>query len=123
MLKSRFEESRRKRQETKERRERDRIERAEAWQHRKQQEIPYLGDGVSAGLNHTDCNEERLHSYGLPVVGTSEQIASAMGISVGQLRFLAFSRKTSTISHFFLFFFFFCCCRRYAVCRFWWLLF
>src|SRR5919202_5878690 len=100
MLKSRLEESRRKRQETKERRERDRIERAEAWQHRKQQEIPYLGDGVSAGLNHTDCNEERLQSYGLPVVGTSEQIASAMGISVGQLRFLAFSRKTSTISHY-----------------------
>jgi hypothetical protein len=59
MLKQRLEESRRKRQETKERRERDRIERAEAWRLKKQQEIPYLGDGVSAGLNYTNYNEER----------------------------------------------------------------
>src|SRR4028119_1365758 len=100
MLKQRLEESRRKRQETKERRERDRIERAEGWRLRKQQEIPYLGDGVSAGLNYTDCNEQRLQDFGLPVCGTPEQIAGAMGISVGQLRFLAFSRATSTISHY-----------------------
>jgi len=100
MLKQRLEESRRKRQETKERRERDRIERAEAWRLRKQEEIPYLGDGVSAGLNYTDCNEQRLQDFGLPVCGTPEQIAGAMGISVGQLRFLAFSRATSTISHY-----------------------
>jgi len=100
MLKQRLEESRRKRQETKERRERERIERAEAWRQRKQQEIPYLGDGVSGGLNYTDCDEERLQAYELPVCQTPEQIASAMGISVGQLRFLAFSRDTSTISHY-----------------------
>jgi len=100
MLKQRLEESRRKRQETKERRERDRIERAEAWRLRKQEEIPYLGDGVSAGLNYTDYNEQRLQDFGLPVCGTPEQIAGAMGISVGQLRFLAFSRATSTISHY-----------------------
>jgi hypothetical protein len=100
MLKQRLEESRRKRQETKECRERDRIERAEAWRLRKQQEIPYLGENVSAGLNYTNCNEERLHSLGLPVCGTPEQITAAMGISVGQLRFLAFSRHTSTISHY-----------------------
>jgi hypothetical protein len=100
MLKQRLEESRRKRQETKERRERERIQRAEAWRQRKQQEIPYLGDGVSGGLNYTDCDEERLQAYGLPVCETPEQIASSMGISVGQLRFLAFSRHTSTISHY-----------------------
>jgi hypothetical protein len=75
-------------------------QRAEAWRLRKQQEIPYLGDGVSGGLNYTDCDEERLQAYGLPVCQTPEQIASAMGISVGQLRFLAFSRDTSTISHY-----------------------
>jgi len=100
MLKQRLEESRRKRQETKERRERDRIARAQAWQQRKQQEIPYLGETVSAGLNYTEGNEERLQSYGLPLLGTAEQIAAAMGISIGQLRFLAFDRKTSTISHY-----------------------
>lgn len=100
LLKQRLAESRRKQQETKERKERERLERAAAWQQRKQQEILYLGENVSGGLNHTSCNEERLHSYGLPVLATAEQIATAMGISVGELRFLAFSRQTSTITHY-----------------------
>ncbi len=100
MLQQRLAESRRKRQETKERRERKRQERAEAWKQQKQQDITYLGEDVSAGLNHTGCDEQRLQSYGLPICGTAEQIAGAMGITVGQLRFLAFSRKTSTISHY-----------------------
>ncbi|PMB51098.1 RNA-dependent DNA polymerase [Fischerella thermalis CCMEE 5201] len=100
MLKQRLEESRRQRQETKERREQERQERAEAWKQKKQQEIIYLGEGVSAGLNHTQANAERLQSYGLPILNTAEQIAAAMGISIGKLRFLAFDRKTSTVSHY-----------------------
>lgn len=100
LYQQRLEESRRKRQETKERRERERQERAEAWRQRKQEEIVYLGDRVSGGLNYTECNQERLQTYGLPIYNTAEQIAAAMGISIGQLRFLAFSRKTSPISHY-----------------------
>jgi hypothetical protein len=99
-LKQRLEESRRKQQENKERRERERQERAAAWQQLKQQDILYLGEDVSAGLNERDCNEERLQSYNLPVCATAEQIASAIGISIGQLRFLAFNRKTAPISHY-----------------------
>lgn len=100
LLQERLAASRLKRQETKERREKERQQRAEAWRQKKEQEISYLGEGVSAGLNYTDCNEERLQSYGLPICGKTEQIATTMGITVGQLRFLAFSRKTSTISHY-----------------------
>ncbi|MCP2727510.1 reverse transcriptase family protein [Limnofasciculus baicalensis] len=100
LLQERLAASRLKRQETKERREKERQQRAEAWREKKEQEISYLGEGVSGGLNYTDCNEERLQSYGLPVCGKTEQIATTMGITVGQLRFLAFSRKTSTISHY-----------------------
>ncbi|MFB2918281.1 reverse transcriptase family protein [Aerosakkonema funiforme] len=100
LYKQRLAESRRKRQETKERRERERLERAEAWRQKKQQDIVYLGDRVSGGLNYTDCDEQRLQSYGLPIYATAEQIATAMGITMGQLRFLAFSRKTSPISHY-----------------------
>ena len=100
LLKERLAESRRKREETKERRERERREKAEAWRERKKREIIYLGEGVSGGLNYTECNEERLRSHSLPVLATAEQIAIAIGITVGQLRFLAFSRKTSTISHY-----------------------
>lgn len=99
-LQQRLAESRRKRQETKERRERERQERAEFWQQRKELEILYLGEDVSGGLNYTECDEERLRSSGLPLCGTPYEIAAAMAITVGQLRFLAFSRKTSTISHY-----------------------
>ncbi len=99
-LKERLAESRRKREETKARREQERQERADAWQERKQHEIPYLGDRVSGGLNDTTCDLERLKQNNLPEYGTPEQIAAGMGISVGQLRFLAFDRRTSTISHY-----------------------
>jgi retron-type reverse transcriptase len=100
MLKQRLEESRRKRQETKERRERKRQERAQAWEQQKQHAIIYLGEGVSGGLNNTQSDEERLQSYALPLCSNAEEIADAMGISVGKLRFLAFDRKTSPISHY-----------------------
>lgn len=99
-LKKRLEESRRKRQETKERREKERQERSQAWQQQKQQDIIYLGEDVSAGLNNTTGNLERLQNHKLPLCNTAEEIATAMGITVGKLRFLAFNRKTSTVSHY-----------------------
>lgn len=100
MLKQRLAESRRKRQETRERRERERQERAEAWKQKKEQEIIYLGQGVSAGLDNIQGDEERLQSYSLPPCNTPKEIADAMRMSVGKLRFLAFDRKTSTVSHY-----------------------
>jgi RNA-directed DNA polymerase len=100
LFKQRLAESRRKREETKERRERERLEKAEAWKQRKQQEITYLGEGVSQGLNHTTGNEERLKALDLPIFSTPQELAAAMGIAIAQLRFLAFSRTTSTISHY-----------------------
>ncbi|MEC4892936.1 MAG: reverse transcriptase domain-containing protein [Oscillatoria sp. PMC 1051.18] len=100
LLKQRLAESRRKRRETKERREKERRERAEAWQEQKKRDIVYLGEGVSAGLNNTEANLARLQSNKLPVLSTAAEIATAMEITVGQLRFLAFSRRTSQISHY-----------------------
>ncbi len=98
--KQRMEDSRRKRQETKECRIRERQERAEAWKKRKQTEIIYLGEGVSGGLNHKEGNEEKLKQRELPVLREVTDLASAMTISVGELRFLAFSRRTSTCTHY-----------------------
>jgi retron-type reverse transcriptase len=95
-----FEESRRRRQEIKERHERERQERARAWVERKEKEIVYLGEGVSAGLGRNECDEERLKSYTLPRLSTAEDIAEAMGITVGAIRFLAFDRRTSTLTHY-----------------------
>lgn len=98
--KRRMAESRRKRQETKERRLRERAERAEAWRARKSREIIYLGEKVSAGLGDTDGDREKLEAAGLPVMRTAEEVAGALGIAVGELRFLAFHRAVSRTSHY-----------------------
>jgi retron-type reverse transcriptase len=100
LRRARLAESRRKQQETKARRARERQARAAAWQQRKAQEILYLGQGVSAGLSETGGEEERLQRYGLSALHTAAQIAAAMGISVGELRFLAFARQSSRVSHY-----------------------
>lgn len=98
--KKRLEASRQKQKENKERREQERIERAQVWQQRKQHELLYLGKGSSGGLNATQCDGERLSLHGLPAYSTAEEIAKAMGITLGALRFLAFARRTSTVSHY-----------------------
>jgi retron-type reverse transcriptase len=98
--KQRLEASRQKQKENKERREQERIERAQVWQQRKQHELLYLGKGVSGGLNATACDAERLALYDLPAYRTTEEIAKAMGIALGALRFLAFARRTATVSHY-----------------------
>ena len=98
--KKRLLESRRKQKERKERREQERELRAEAWQERQRHDIVYLGEGVSQGLNHTACDDARLAANGLPRFATAKEIAEAMGITVGELRFLSYSRRTSTVSHY-----------------------
>jgi retron-type reverse transcriptase len=100
MLQERLAESRRKREETKERREKERKEAAAAWEKRKKEEIVYLGEEVSAGLNLSRSDIICLGSHNLPLLNTAADIAAAMEISMGQLRFLAFNRKVSPISHY-----------------------
>ncbi len=100
LRKRRFAESRRKRQETKERRARERQARADAWRQKQTQEIGFLGKAVSGGLNHAECDVARLESYGLQPLSTAAEIATATGLTVNELRFLAFDRKTSTVSHY-----------------------
>jgi hypothetical protein len=100
LRKRRMEESRRKQRETKERRERERQLRAEAWKERKAKEVLFLGRGVSGGLSARTADEARLGKLGLPVLATPEVLARAMGLSVGQLRALCFTRTASTTSHY-----------------------
>jgi retron-type reverse transcriptase len=98
--KARMAESRRKQKETKERRERERKERAEAWARRKSGEILYLGEDVSGGMSQKTSDPARLAHFGLPKLETAEQLAAAMGIEVKALRFLAYHRRTSKVSHY-----------------------
>lgn len=96
----RMEEFRRRRQETKERREQERVQRAAAWQESKQKEIVYLGDSVSTTLNQQTTDEDRLRSNALPNLQSIVEVAEAMEISVGELRWLAFHRRTAEITHY-----------------------
>ena len=96
----RLAESRQKQKETRERRERERKERAENWKRRKEKEIVYLGRDVSKGLNNHKSDVERLEQNELPIFETIEELATAMNLTVGKLRFLAFDRKTSEVDHY-----------------------
>ncbi len=100
LRKRRMEESRRKQKETKERRERERLAKAAAWKERKAKEVLFLGRGVSAGLGGRTPDEARLARLGLPVLATPEALAQALGLSVGQLRALSFTRTASTTHHY-----------------------
>ncbi|PTL75591.1 reverse transcriptase family protein [Vitiosangium sp. GDMCC 1.1324] len=100
LRKRRLEESRRKQQETKERRERERQARAAAWKERKGKELLFLGRGVSGGLSERTPDEVKLARLGLPVLATPEALAQALGLSVGKLRALCFTRTASTTSNY-----------------------
>lgn len=96
----RMQESRKRQEETKRRREQERLERAEAWRQKKASQIHYLGAEVSGGLNQEESHVEKLEYLELPLLSTAGDLAKAMGISIGQLRFLSFSRKVRSISHY-----------------------
>jgi RNA-directed DNA polymerase len=98
--KRRMLESRTRQKETKERRLRERAERAAAWRVRKAGEILFLGAGVSGGLGQAQGDLERLRRQQLPELCDAPQIAAALGVSVGELRFLAFARGASLVSHY-----------------------
>lgn len=98
--KKRMAEARDRRLQNRERRLRERSERGAAWRKKKQEEIGYLGEGVSAGLGKHECDEARLQEQGLPILGDAAALAQAMGIELGELRFLAFSRGTSKHTHY-----------------------
>ncbi|AUP80242.1 reverse transcriptase family protein [Flavivirga eckloniae] len=86
--------------ETKERREKTRLEKAEKWRVSKAKDIVYLGENYSHQLNDKTSDASRLKAQSLPVMHHAEDLALAMKISIGELRFLSYSRKNSKISHY-----------------------
>ncbi len=89
-----------KQKETKERREKERLEKAQKWKKSKAEDIIYLGENYSHQLNDKVSNLENLKRNNLPILNNALDIANAMKISVGELRFLSFSRKNGKISHY-----------------------
>ncbi len=100
MRKSRMEASKKKQIETKEKNAQKRLEKAEKWKAQQQNSIVYLGENVSGGLNDTDSDIDKLTRFGLPNFADALALAQAMKMTLGRLRFLAFNRKISTVSHY-----------------------
>ena len=98
--KERMKASREQQAANKKKREQERVDKAKAWKEKQAQDIVYLGEGVSGGLNKHEENGERLQQHSLPSFPDVATLAKAMDISVGQLRFLAFQRKVSKTSHY-----------------------
>jgi RNA-directed DNA polymerase len=100
----RMAESRQRRIETKQRKLGERAAKQAAWQARKSQEILYLGAKVSAGLGPTPdrkiSDENALAQKGLPKLLDAPALAAALGIPLGQLRFLAYDREVSTVTQY-----------------------
>ncbi|WP_296948750.1 reverse transcriptase family protein [uncultured Massilia sp.] len=100
MRKERMAQAKIRREEARQRRARERHERALAWHARRAKELLYLGAGVSAGLNEARSDADRLARLALPPMHDAQDLAAAMGLSLHELRFLAFDRRVSRICHY-----------------------
>lgn len=100
MRMKRMAEAKLKREVNKKKKEQQRFDKAEAWKNKKATEIIYLGENVSLGLNNTENNIAALQKHNLPVFADETELATAMGVDLKELRFLAFNRKVSEVSHY-----------------------
>jgi len=100
MRRQRMAAAKEKRKATKEKREQERIQKAAAWAEKKEKDIVFLGKEVSGGLNNEEGNHVLLRSKGLPVFDSVPDLATAAGLSIGDLKFLSYHRKIATTSHY-----------------------
>jgi RNA-directed DNA polymerase len=74
--------------------------RAEEVAHRRATDILYLGRGVSGRLNDRQSDAAKLKAAGLSVLSSPADVARAMGITVPQLRWLAFHTEVASRVHY-----------------------
>lgn len=68
--------------------------------HRKEHDIVYLGRGVSSRLGQRTSDVAKLQQLGLPVLSTPVELASALQISIRELRWLAFHTDVASRTHY-----------------------
>jgi retron-type reverse transcriptase len=88
-----------KKQKKAEAEERKRL-RAAAIAQRRETDIIFLGRGVSGKLGDRTSNVEKLANAGLPALSTPAEVAQAMGVSILQLRWLAFHTDVASRVHY-----------------------
>lgn len=88
-----------RRKETKLRNAKARHDRALAWHARRSEDVLYLGVDISGGLRVDGATPGPLKN-GLPEIATVKALAEAIGIPMSELRFLAYDRAVSRVSHY-----------------------
>jgi RNA-directed DNA polymerase len=73
---------------------------AEGVAHRKATDIVFLGRGVSKFLGDRTSDLAALEASGLPLLSTPSELAEALGLSIGRLRWLAFHAEAATRVHY-----------------------
>ncbi len=101
MRRKRMADAKARRAETKQRRMAEREAKAKAWEEKQANDIVYLGEGVSGGLSEgVPAKPERQQVCQAPEFADPKVLAGAMGISLGELRFLAYNRAVSKTTHY-----------------------
>jgi retron-type reverse transcriptase len=98
--KRRWDESKKRRAEAKVKREQEQQQRREAWTVLRQSTLVHAGVGYSGGLPHILSDVAKLTSLGLPLLHTSTDLATAMGITLASLRWLTYHRRGATLVHY-----------------------
>lgn len=73
---------------------------AEAVAERKRTDIVFLGRGVSRGLAERDSDAAKLSRFDFPLLSTPQDVAAAIGISIGKLRWLAWHTEAAERTHY-----------------------
>ena len=100
MRKVRMKAAKEKREETRQRNKQKRSAKAAAWKRLQEQQIIYLGEGVSAGLQYTMSDVNLLTKFGLPFFQSVTELAQKMQVDLPALRYLLYQRKVSKINHY-----------------------
>jgi retron-type reverse transcriptase len=98
--KRRWEESKQRRKANKAKREADKQAKREAWDELRNTTIVYAGAGVSHELQQRQSDLDRLSQQKLPLMHNPEDVATFLGLSMGQLRWLTFHRRGATLVHY-----------------------
>jgi retron-type reverse transcriptase len=67
---------------------------------RRATDIVFLGRGVSGRLGERESNQEKLAALDLPRLATPADLAQALGITIPQLRWLAYHNEVATRTHY-----------------------
>ncbi|MBI2898595.1 MAG: RNA-directed DNA polymerase [Planctomycetes bacterium] len=67
---------------------------------RRATDILFLGRDVSGGLADRRSDVEKLRTAGLPILASPAEVAAAMGLTIPQLRGMAFHIDAATVTHY-----------------------